>query len=177
MFDRWKELLIVLGCGIGLGFGLAVMCAPRPEPLRMPSSAPEARRGPGALLLKRESAPGLAADLSDSLGAPVVRRVALDLEPLNPGEPIHLELYEVQTPEGSRIEARTDTGKILAGLDQPTRPVPMPAAPRAWTVALTRGWTRDHWEWGGVVQYERGPFVIVAVASQQGGAVGLGVKF
>lgn len=168
-----------LGALAGLLFGkiLAFALSGAPEPLQMPSSAPEARKGPGALLLKRESAPGLAADLSDSVGAPVVRRIALDLEPMAPGSPMHLELFEVQTPEGSRIEARTEDGKILAGMDQPIRPIIHPKQTGAWSLAVTRGWARDRWEWGGVVQYEKGPFVAVAVASAQGGALGLGVRF
>ena len=177
MLDRWR--FFGLGALAGLLFGkiLAFALAGAPEPLQMPPDAPEVRKAPGALLLKREGAPGLAADLSESLGAPVVRRIALDLEPIQPGAPVHLELYEVQTPEGTRIEARTEDGKILAGLDQQVRPTAPPAASHAWTVAITRGWARDRWEWGGVVQYEAGPFVAVFTAAKGGGALGVGLRF
>lgn len=177
MVERWR--FFGLGALAGLLFGkiLAFALSASPEPLQMPSSAPEVRRSPGALLLRRESAPGLAADLSENIGAPVLRRVSLDLEPMAPGAPMRLEIFEIQTPDGSRIEARTEDGKILAGMDQPTRPALLASHNRAWTVAVTRGWTRDRWEWGGVLQYERGPFVAVAVASAQGGALGLGVRF
>lgn len=150
---------------------------PKVEPITVEAAAPENRRGPGDLVLERKPAPELAPKLDKETSGNAVRRITFEAVPEHVGHSISIELLQFATPEGIRTEVKSENGRVLGGLDQPIRPLILPAQVRPWTVQVTRQWNREGWEWGALASYSRGPWVVSVGGSQHGGIVGVGVRF
>lgn len=74
---------------------------------------------------------------------------------------------------GSRVIASSPNGDILAGVDTPVETPPTQRQPR-WAVSYIR--THDNKQ-GGLVQYQRGPFIVGAGAVPGTGFISAGIRF
>lgn len=94
--------------------------------------------------------------------------------------PVHLDLTLAKLKDGSqRVIASSPDGEVTGGIDVPTTPQITPKA-LPWSLSALR--TTDH-RWGGLLQYERGPFTVglgaLPAAGQAGAAafVSAGIRF
>lgn len=173
--ERWAYFLALVLAVVG-SFRLGQHW-PEVQPVPLETAAPEHRRGPGDVVLKREPAPELLSRLDKETKGAAVRRITFDAVPEQVGHSMSIELLQFATPEGIRTEVRSDNGRVLGGLDQPIRPLILPAPARPWMVQATRQWDREGWQWGALVTYNRGPWVVSVGGSQRGGVIGVGVRF
>lgn len=80
---------------------------------------PEHRLGPGSLILERTTKPPATPPPAIPSGATVARIAWVDLEPLEPLKTMRVQILELDTKDGKRIQVSTEDGKVLAGADYP----------------------------------------------------------
>lgn len=111
-------------------------------------------------------------------GAKVTRVTKIQIEPkIEPGiEPkngaIAVQLTQIDTPEGSRVIASTDDGRVVGGADWVGPPAPRIVLPK-WHLGAAYAWTGTDRKPGIMGGYARGP--VMAVVSVFPGQIQAGV--
>lgn len=147
--------------GIWLGVRIA-----GPGVVEVRGPAPELRLAPESLVLER-IVKKPAGDLPPIPAGASVSAVAwVDIEPMRPLEKIRVNVIELDTPQGPRLQIQTDDGKVIAGQDyRPARGVVSP-----WGVSLGGmvnqsgihpasglSYTRGRWTVGTLAGIKSGP--------------------
>jgi hypothetical protein len=147
----------------------------KPVPVVKPAAAKVF--SPGNQVLERKTEPPPAEALPPEIpkGATVTRAASFTIQPMEalPG-PVHVNVVELETAEGSRLQVQTPDGRIIGGTDyaRPLRPAPEPGP---WSAGLGAIVTRDGPQPAAVVSWTRGPWTLGTVAGLKSGPAWPGV--
>lgn len=126
---------------------------------------------PGNQVLKLEVGPPPAGIVPPELpkGATVTRAASFEIEPVQalPG-PVRVNLVELQTPNGPRLQVQTSDGKILGGTDW-AQPLPPRPEVGPWAAGLGGIITRDGPQPAVAVSWTRGRITIGTIAGIRSG--------
>lgn len=158
---------------------------------KVEAHAPAARQADESLILERN--PNRPAPRAPDLPphSKVTRVTTVRIAPL-PGaipvqsgaipvqsEPITVQLTQVETPQGSRVIASTEDGRIVGGADWTGPRLEPPRMPR-WELQALRTWQDGRGAaWGASLAYSRGPVVgsVAVVPGFHQLTVGIGLRW
>lgn len=112
------EAAVILILGMFLA-GFLVGRASMQRPAKESGAAPAVRIAPGNLILERKPETPPAAMVPElPKGATITRAASFTVEPVQalPG-PLRINVLELDTPEGPRLQVQTPDGKILQGVE------------------------------------------------------------
>ena len=171
MLSRGKAEVLLFAAFVTFAAGFFTGRASSEQVAPIIQPAPARIFSPGNQVLARETGPAPAAAIPPELpeGATVTRAASFTLEPVQalPG-PVLVNVVELQTPDGSRLQVQTPDGKILGGTDwvRPEKPRPEPGP---WAAGLGAIITRDGPQPAAVVSWTRGRFTVGTVAGIRSG--------
>lgn len=181
ILNRWyhaSELLTACAMSALVGI-MAGWAASKVPHNRNEKHAVEVRQDDGSVILERnpERKP---VDLPQLPPHSTVTRVtSFTIKPVDepgaiqPRKPIEVGVFQVQTPDGSRMIVKSSDGTIIEGGDW-TNPERSARVYR-WQAQAVRAWTWEGSAWGASIGYTRGP--VVGTVTAFPGQVQLGIGF
>lgn len=155
---------------------------------RIEAHAAELRQADQSLILERNPERPAPKPPQIPKGSKVTRVTTIQIEPTAPVQSgaiavqsgaIAVQLTQIDGPEGSRVIASTEDGRVIGGADWTGPALQPPRMPR-WELQALRTWQDGRGgAWGGSLAYSRGPVVgsVALIPQFRQVAVGIGIRW